>query len=83
MYAEGESAILRTDPWLKEGTFKIETRKIINVARVHHEIDVFVTIRRENKVRPESFRIPSPPQRQLLIGRPESIILSAGYAAIS
>ena len=39
-----ETAILKSDPSLKEGTFKIETRKIINSGGVRHEIDVFVTI---------------------------------------
>lgn len=36
--------ILQTSPALREGTFLIEQKKIINVGDVHHEIDVFVTI---------------------------------------
>jgi Restriction endonuclease len=39
-----EHTILRTSPALKEKTFLIESKKIICVGGVHHEIDVFVTI---------------------------------------
>lgn len=39
-----EGHILRTAPGLSEKTFLIESKKIINVAGVHHEIDIFVTI---------------------------------------
>lgn len=39
-----ETAILKSDPSLKEGAFRIEPRKIIQVAGVHHEIDIYVTI---------------------------------------
>jgi len=39
-----ETIILHTSPALREGTFLIEQNKIINVANVHHEIDIYVTI---------------------------------------
>jgi hypothetical protein len=39
-----ERHILRTSPGLREDTFVIESRKVICVAGVHHEIDIFVTI---------------------------------------
>jgi hypothetical protein len=39
-----ETSILRSNPSLKDDTFKIETRKIINDGGVRHEIDVFVSI---------------------------------------
>jgi hypothetical protein len=39
-----EAHILRTTPGLSEKTFLIESKKIINVGGVHHEIDIFVTI---------------------------------------
>lgn len=39
-----EGAILRSDPTLKGGIFKIETRKIIVSSGVKHEIDVYVSI---------------------------------------
>lgn len=42
--AEIEALILRTTTGLSEKTFLIESRKIINVGGVHHEIDIFVTI---------------------------------------
>jgi len=38
-----EELILRTSPNVKEKTFLIESKKIINVGGVHHEIDLFVT----------------------------------------
>ena len=39
-----ERHILSTTPALREKTFVIESKKIINVGGVHHEIDIFVTI---------------------------------------
>jgi hypothetical protein len=39
-----ESHILNTTPALREKPFLIESKKIINVDDVHHEIDIFVTI---------------------------------------
>ena len=39
-----ESAILRSNPSLKNGSFNIETRKIIIHSNVRHEIDVYVSI---------------------------------------
>lgn len=39
-----ESHILSTSPALREKTFLIESKKIITVNGVHHEIDIFVTI---------------------------------------
>ena len=39
-----ERHILGTSPTLKEESFIIESKKIINVGGVHHEIDIFVTI---------------------------------------
>lgn len=38
-----ENLILHTSPNVKEKTYRIESKKIINVGGVHHEIDVFVT----------------------------------------
>jgi hypothetical protein len=40
-----ESHILRSTSGFSEKTFLIETKKIINAGGVHHEIDIFVTIR--------------------------------------
>src|SRR5436309_3248608 len=39
-----ERAILQSSPALKEKTFVIESKKIVAVDGVHHEIDVFVTV---------------------------------------
>jgi hypothetical protein len=39
-----ENLILSTSPALKEKPFLFESKKIINVNGVHHEIDIFVTI---------------------------------------
>lgn len=39
-----ERLILSTSPALKEKTYVIETKKIINAGGVHHEIDIFVTV---------------------------------------
>jgi hypothetical protein len=39
-----EGCILATSPALRDKTFVIESKKIINVGDVHHEIDIFVTI---------------------------------------
>jgi len=39
-----EGYILRTNPGLSEKTFVIESKKVINVGGVHHEIDILVTI---------------------------------------
>jgi hypothetical protein len=39
-----EAVILESSPPLRERTFKIQTRKRINVGGVHHEIDIFVTV---------------------------------------
>ena len=39
-----ERYILDTSPHLREKPFLFESKKIINVAGVHHEIDIFVTI---------------------------------------
>lgn len=39
-----ERHILKTSPTLREKTFVIESRKIVNLSGVHHEIDIFVTI---------------------------------------
>jgi hypothetical protein len=39
-----EGLILGTSPALRERTFLIESKKIIQVGGVHHEIDIFVTI---------------------------------------
>jgi hypothetical protein len=39
-----ERQILTTEPGLRENTFVIESKKIINVGGVHHEIDIFVSI---------------------------------------
>jgi hypothetical protein len=38
-----EELILRTSPNVKDKTYRIESKKLINVGGVHHEIDVFVT----------------------------------------
>lgn len=38
-----EELILRSSPNVKEKTYLIESKKIINVGGVHHEIDLFVT----------------------------------------
>jgi hypothetical protein len=38
-----EELILRTSPNVKEKTYRIESKKLINVGGVHHEIDLFVT----------------------------------------
>ena len=38
-----EEMILRTSPNVKERTYLIESKKLINVGGVHHEIDLFVT----------------------------------------
>jgi restriction endonuclease len=38
-----EQLILRTSPNVKEKTYRIESKKIINAVGVHHEIDLFVT----------------------------------------
>lgn len=38
-----EEVILRTSPNVKERTYRIESKKIIKVNGVHHEIDLFVT----------------------------------------
>jgi hypothetical protein len=38
-----EDLILRTSPNVKDKTYKIESKKIINAKGVHHEIDVFVS----------------------------------------
>jgi hypothetical protein len=38
-----EELILRTSPNVKEKTYLIESKKIINAGGVHHEIDLFVT----------------------------------------
>ena len=38
-----EELILRTSPNVKEKTYLIESKKLINVGGVHHEIDLFVT----------------------------------------
>ncbi len=37
-----EATILKASPALKENKFLIESKKIITVAGVHHEIDIFV-----------------------------------------
>jgi hypothetical protein len=39
-----ERVILQTSPALQEKQFRIDTRKIIDVGGVHHEIDIFVTV---------------------------------------
>jgi len=39
-----ETVILESSPALREKSFKIEMRKRLNVADVHHEIDIFVTV---------------------------------------
>lgn len=39
-----ERQILQTSPGLRENTFRIESKKIIDIGGVHHEIDIFVTI---------------------------------------
>lgn len=39
-----ERHILTTSPGLREDTFAIESKKVICVGGVHHEIDIFVTI---------------------------------------
>jgi hypothetical protein len=39
-----ERHILHTAPHLKDKNFKIEDKKIINAAGVHHEIDIFVSV---------------------------------------
>jgi hypothetical protein len=39
-----ERHILSSAPHLKDKNFKIEDKKIINAAGVHHEIDIFVTV---------------------------------------
>ena len=39
-----EGYILRTTPGLSQKTFLIESKKIINVGGVHHEIDIFETV---------------------------------------
>ena len=39
-----ERHILATSPALRDRTFVIESKKVINVGDVHHEIDIFVTI---------------------------------------
>jgi hypothetical protein len=39
-----ERRILHTSPHLKDKNFKIEDKKIINAAGVHHEIDIFVSV---------------------------------------
>lgn len=38
-----EGLILRASPNVKEKTYRIESKKFINVGGVHHEIDLFVT----------------------------------------
>jgi len=38
-----ETKILETSPALREGTFLIERKKIINCGDVHHEVDVFIS----------------------------------------
>lgn len=38
-----EELILRTSPNVKEKTYRIESKKLINVGGVRHEIDLFVT----------------------------------------
>jgi len=38
-----ENLILRTSPSVKEKTYRVESKKLINVGGVRHEIDVFVT----------------------------------------
>ncbi len=38
-----EQLILSASPSVKEKTYRIESKKIINVGGVHHEIDLFVT----------------------------------------
>jgi hypothetical protein len=43
-----ETHILSTTPALREKTFLIESKKIIDVGGVHHEIDIFVTIDLDN-----------------------------------
>ena len=40
-----ESAILRASPALAEGTFEIESKKIVVANAVRHEIDLYVTVR--------------------------------------
>jgi hypothetical protein len=39
-----ESTILRTAPGYADKTFRIESRKILNISGVHHEIDIWVEI---------------------------------------
>jgi hypothetical protein len=39
-----ERHILSTSPHLAKNTFIIESKKIISVGGVHHEIDIFVAI---------------------------------------
>ena len=38
-----EELILRASPTVKEKAYRIESKKLINVGGVHHEIDLFVT----------------------------------------
>lgn len=40
-----ERCVLATSPGLREDTFLIESKKIIQVGGVHHEIDILVTIK--------------------------------------
>ena len=39
-----EATILGSSPGLREKTFVIESKKIVKVGNVHHEIDIYVTI---------------------------------------
>jgi hypothetical protein len=74
-----ETHILRTSPALREKTFLIESKKIINVGGVHHEIDIFVTI--ELGQRYQSVFIFECKNWEDAIGKNEVIVFSEKIAA--
>src|SRR5215831_7300392 len=39
-----ESAILRAFPGYTESTFRIESKKVLSIGGVRHEIDIYVTV---------------------------------------
>ena len=76
-----ERTILAATPELREKTFLIESKKIVKVADVHHEIDIFVTIDLGHGY--QSVYIFECKNWQDAVGKNEVIILSAKINAMA
>lgn len=75
-----EGCILATSPALRDKTFVIESKKIVNVKDVHHEIDIFVTIDLGRGY--QSIYIFECKNWQDSVGKNEVIIISEKIAAV-